>query len=152
MKRKQHPFMQIEENCAFMMQAWNVSFKGFMIPRQIGQGHIVRGHIGQGHIGRGQIGWGHIGWGRLIVIAPTKAYPGCPATIAGHRRRVRCRRHRHSGTRYFSPVPEHSGTGLGPLIPVLDWFRHRHFCSFRYRTDWMPSIPAFKKGVHPART
>jgi hypothetical protein len=44
-----------------------------------------------------------------------------------------------------------SGTGLGPHMPVLDWFRHRHFCSFRYRTDWMPDSPAFKKGVHIAR-
>ncbi len=40
-----------------------------------------------------------------------------------------------------SAVPEHSGTGLGPLILVpncrtLVW--HWHFCSFRYRTDWMP--------------
>jgi hypothetical protein len=24
----------------------------------------------------------------------------------------------------FSPVPEHSRTGLGPLIPVPGWFRH----------------------------
>jgi hypothetical protein len=23
-----------------------------------------------------------------------------------------------------------SGTGLVTLIPVPDWFRHRHFCSF----------------------
>jgi hypothetical protein len=37
-------------------------------------------------------------------------------------------------------VPEHSGTGLCPLIPVPNcrtvvW--HWHFCSFRYRTDCM---------------
>jgi hypothetical protein len=24
---------------------------------------------------------------------------------------------------YLSPVPENSGTGMGPLIPVPDWFR-----------------------------
>ncbi len=61
--------------------------------------------------------------------------------------------HRHSGILYLSPVPEHSGTGLDPLIPVPDWFRHRHFCSFRYRTDWMRDSPTFrhlKKGRHPA--
>jgi hypothetical protein len=47
--------------------------------------------------------------------------------------------------RYRSiPVPKHSGTGLGPLIPVPDWFRHRHFCSFWYRTDWMPDSPKFR--------
>jgi hypothetical protein len=49
--------------------------------------------------------------------------------------------HRHSGILYFSPVPEHSGTGLGPLIPVPDWFWHRNFfCSFRYRTDWIAQL------------
>ncbi len=45
--------------------------------------------------------------------------------IAGHRHRRRCRRHRHSVTLYLSPVTEHSGTGLGPLIPVPEWFRQR---------------------------
>jgi hypothetical protein len=39
---------------------------------------------------------------------------------------------------------EHSGTGLGPLIPVPDWLRHRNFCSFLYRTDRMPDSPAFQ--------
>ncbi len=23
-------------------------------------------------------------------------------------------------------------------------FRHQHFCSFRYRTDWMPDSPTFR--------
>jgi hypothetical protein len=31
------------------------------------------------------------------------------------------------GIRHFSPVPEHYGTGLGQLFPVLDWFRHQPF-------------------------
>jgi hypothetical protein len=35
--------------------------------------------------------------------------------------------HRQSGVQYLSPVPEHSGTGLGPSNPVPDWFRHHHF-------------------------
>ncbi len=56
-------------------------------------------------------------------------------TIAGHR---------HSGILYLSPVPEHSGTGLGPFIPVPDWFQHQHFGSFRYRSDWMPGSPTFR--------
>jgi hypothetical protein len=43
------------------------------------------------------------------------------------------------------PVLEHSGTGLGQLFPVLDWFRHRLFCSFQYRTGRMPDGPAFKR-------
>ncbi len=43
------------------------------------------------------------------------------AWIGGHWHRGRCRRHRHSSTRYLSPLPKHSGTGLGPLIPVPDW-------------------------------
>jgi hypothetical protein len=55
--------------------------------------------------------------------------------IARHRHLDQCRRHRHSGIGYLSPVPKHSGTGLVPRISVPDWFRHRHFCSFWYRTD-----------------
>jgi hypothetical protein len=50
----------------------------------------------------------------------------------------------HSGILYLSPVPEHSSTGLGSLLPVSDRFRYWHFCSFWYRS-------AFKKGIHPAR-
>ncbi len=65
-------------------------------------------------------------------------------TIAGHRPWVRCRRHRYSGILYLSPVTEHSDTGLGPLNPVPNWFHHQHFCSFRYRTDWMPDRPTFR--------
>ncbi len=42
------------------------------------------------------------------------------------------------------PGPEHSGTGLGPLFSVPDWFQHRHFCSFRYLTDRMPDSPTFR--------
>jgi hypothetical protein len=53
-------------------------------------------------------------------------------------------RHRHSGILFLSPAPEYSGTRLGPFIPVPDWFRHRHFCSFQYRTDWMPDSPTFR--------
>jgi hypothetical protein len=64
--------------------------------------------------------------------------------IAGHRHRSRCSRHRHSDILYLSPVPEHSGTGLGPLIPVTYWLWHRNFCSFRYRTDRMPDSPTFR--------
>jgi hypothetical protein len=78
-------------------------------------------------------------------------------SIAGHRDRGRCRRHRHSGILYLSPVPQHFGTGLGPLIPVPNWSQHRHFSSFRYRTDRMQDNPTFrnlKKGytlhVHAA--
>ncbi len=43
------------------------------------------------------------------------------------RHRGRCRRNRHSDILCLSPVPEHSGTGLGLLIPVPNWFRHRRF-------------------------
>ncbi len=53
--------------------------------------------------------------------------------------------HRHSGILYLSPVPEHSGTGLVQAsaflcIPVPDWV-----------DAGQSDIPAFKKGVHPAR-
>jgi hypothetical protein len=59
----------------------------------------------------------------------------CAKIIAGHRHRGRCRRYRHSGIHHLSLVLEHSGTGLGLRITVLDWFRHRHFFSFWYRSD-----------------
>jgi hypothetical protein len=42
----------------------------------------------------------------------------------------------HSGIRNHSLVPEHSCTGLGPLISVPDWFRHRH--------EWMSDSPIFR--------
>ncbi len=53
--------------------------------------------------------------------------------------------------RHLSPVPEHAGTGLCPLIPVPGWFRRLHFfhsgtgltgCRSE-RTDWMPGSPQF---------
>jgi hypothetical protein len=69
---------------------------------------------------------------------------GCVSAIAGHWHRGQCRRHRHSGIWHLNPVPEHSGIGLDPLIPVPDSSRHRHFNSFRYRTDWMPYSRAFR--------
>jgi hypothetical protein len=58
---------------------------------------------------------------------------------AGHR-------HRHSGIRYVSLVLEHSGTGLGPLIPVpyRAGFAIGSFVPSVYRTDWTPHIPAFR--------
>ncbi len=69
--------------------------------------------------------------------------------IAGHRYRGRCRRHRHSGILYLSPVPSipipdwasYSGTGLVPaseflFIPVPDWL-------YAGQSD----IPAFKKAA-----
>jgi hypothetical protein len=71
-------------------------------------------------------------------------YTAWKISTAGHRHRGWCRRHWHSGILYLSPVPKHSGTELGPLIPKPDWFRHRIFCSFRYRTDWMPDSPTFR--------
>ncbi len=40
----------------------------------------------------------------------------------------------------------------GSLILLQDWFRLRHFFSFRYRTDWMPDSPTvlhLKKGHAP---
>ncbi len=49
-----------------------------------------------------------------------------------------------TGIRHLSPVQEHSGTGLGTLIPVPDKFRHRHHFSFGYRTNQMPGSPAFQ--------
>ncbi len=47
----------------------------------------------------------------------------CTTSIAGHRHRGRCRRHRFSGILYLNPVPEHSDTELGPFIEVSNWFR-----------------------------
>ncbi len=59
------------------------------------------------------------------------------AIIAGHRHRVRS-----------------YGIGISTSsisfryryrsIPVLDWLRHRHFCSFRCRTDKMPDSSTFR--------
>jgi hypothetical protein len=49
--------------------------------------------------------------------------------------------------RGLSPVTEHSGIGLGPLIAAPDWFRHQNSFSFRYRTDLMPDSPACTKTV-----
>jgi hypothetical protein len=79
-----------------------------------------------------------------------------PAGIAGHRHQGQCRQHQHSGIQHFSPVPEHSGSGLGPLIPVSDCSLHQHLNPFQYRTDRMPYSPAFKnivwrlRRIHPA--
>jgi hypothetical protein len=42
------------------------------------------------------------------------------APIAGHQHRARCHRHRHSGIRYLSLVPERS-------IPVPKWVRASAF-------------------------
>ncbi len=81
--------------------------------------------------------------------------PEYPISIAGHRHRGRCRRHRHSGILYLSPPQEHSGTGLGGspysgtgLVPASAFL-------FIPVPDWLDvgqsDIPAFKKGVHPAR-
>jgi hypothetical protein len=58
---------------------------------------------------------------------------------------------------HLSPVPDHSGSGMCPLIPVQDCLRHYHSFSFRYRTNRMSDSRAFKKtvrrwkDVHPAR-
>ena len=49
----------------------------------------------------------------------------------------------------LSPVPEHSCTKLGPLIPVLDWFLHLHSFSWQYRTDRTPDWPdAGQSGIY----
>ncbi len=71
-----------------------------------------------------------------LVHSPLYVFIQCVTDLAGHR-------HQHAGIRFLSLVPEHSSTGMGPLIPVLDWLWHRHFCSIRYWTDWMPDSPAF---------
>ncbi len=58
---------------------------------------------------------------------------------------------------HLSLVTEHFVTGLGRLIPVPVWFRHRHSFSFRNQTDRRLVSPAVTKtvrswkGVHPAR-
>ncbi len=78
----------------------------------------------------------------ILRASSTMMFEVSQVTIAGHRHWGRCRRHRHSGNQYLNPEPEHSGTGLEFLIPVPNWFRH--FCSFRYRTDWMPDSPIFR--------
>jgi hypothetical protein len=69
--------------------------------------------------------------------------------IAGHRHGGWCRRKFHCGIRHPS-VPYRS-------VPVPDWvtsfrhpdlLRHRHFCSFRYRTGRMPGSAAFRYLKH----
>jgi hypothetical protein len=47
----------------------------------------------------------------------------------------------------LSPVLEHSGTRLGPLIPVPDWIRHHHDFSFLYLNDKMQDNLAFEKMI-----
>ncbi len=65
--------------------------------------------------------------------------------IAGHRQRgasVFC-----SGIMYLCPVPDHSGTRLGLLIPVPNWFRHLYFFTFQNRIDRMPDSPTFRNSI-----
>jgi hypothetical protein len=45
----------------------------------------------------------------------------------------------------LSPVLETSGTGLGSLVTVPDWIRHRHYFSFLYLNDKMQDNPEFKQ-------
>jgi len=68
--------------------------------------------------------------------------------IVGHRHRGWCRRHRYSGIHHLSPVPKHSGTGLGlPPYSRPNGFGHPYFFSFRYRIDRMPDSPTFRKSI-----
>jgi hypothetical protein len=53
----------------------------------------------------------------------------------------RYRWHQHSDFWHLTVIV----TGPAPLIPVMDWFWHRHFCSLRCRTDEMPDSFAFLK-------
>jgi hypothetical protein len=48
--------------------------------------------------------------------------------------------HRHFSIHHLIPVLEHSGTGIGLLIPVPDWFRHQHLKnpSSRKPHTWAP--------------
>ncbi len=108
---------------------------------------------------------------RKIVIysqLPFNTFSYWHMIIAGHRHQGRCLWHRHSGISKLSPVPEHSGTGLGFLItapgllrhrefPVPDWvslFRYRaysgigSFFSFRYQNGQMPKSPAFRHKLY----
>jgi hypothetical protein len=36
------------------------------------------------------------------------------------------------------------GTGLGHLLPVLDWFLHRQLFSFQCRTNWVQLSPVIQ--------
>jgi hypothetical protein len=48
-------------------------------------------------------------------------------------------------TEAISPVLEQSGTRKGIPFSVKEWLLlHRHFCSFRLRTDWMTGSPELK--------
>jgi hypothetical protein len=49
----------------------------------------------------------------------------------------------HFGIRHLSPVPEHSGAGIGPFIPALDRFQHWHYILFLYRSDKNAEMPDF---------
>jgi hypothetical protein len=51
----------------------------------------------------------------------------------------------HSGIRLLSPVPSHSGTGLGLLILIPNCSRHQNFNSFRTdRNSYSPAFPHLK--------
>ncbi len=54
---------------------------------------------------------------------------------------------------YLSPVPEHSDTGMGSLIPVLDWFRVGFFVHFGSRLTGCRTVlhSGLNKNIHPAR-
>ncbi len=82
-----------------------------------------------------------------FYICPTKKDLHTYKIIAGHRHQGRYRRHRHSGILYLSLVPEHSGTKMGPLNLVPDWFRHQHSFLNTVPDAGQSSIPAFTKSV-----
>ncbi len=90
----------------------------------------------------------NISWRKLSSISTFIISTVLQFTIIGHL---------NSEIRYLSPVPWLSGTVLCPLIPVPDWFRHWHICSFRIRTiTGCPTVRHFGilkcwrwKGIHP---
>jgi hypothetical protein len=69
-------------------------------------------------------------------------------TLAWHRHQGG--RYWHSGIRNLSPVQEHSGTGLVPLIPIPDWLRHRHFLSDTLHAG-QSGIAAFKHNIQKVK-
>ncbi len=58
--------------------------------------------------------------------------------------------HSWASASVFRHSSSQSGTGafgLGLLIPVPNWFRHRYMFSFRCRTDRMPDSPTFRNSI-----
>ncbi len=66
----------------------------------------------------------------IARVTPSAAVYGCAGCIPPYGGGV-AKEIQLANFLILNPVPEHICTGLGPLILVLDWLQHQHFCSYR---------------------